>query len=146
MTEQPTVQPVSIGAVNRVVALQQQVLNAANTVLKQDGYSDFFVESPGGGSWHEAFTDVIGGGRAPVAFTPGRLASLDAVHVTADGYSDFFVENGGSWHEAFTDVVGGDPTDRNQLLTNPAARARAVGTLQVVQAYARLKAATPARP
>ena len=131
---------VSNNAIARVLALQASALKAAQSILREDGYSDFFVEG-GGGSWHEAFGDVVSGDvERPNQFTTARMAMLDALKATAaDGYSDFFVEGGGgSWHEAFGDVVSGDV--ETNLVASAGARVAALSKLSVVQAYATLKA------
>jgi hypothetical protein len=127
---------VSRSAISRVLALRAQELSAAKALAEGDGYSDFFVEG-GGGSWHEAFEDVITGERE---FSAERMAFVDRVRMItgADDYSDFFVENGGSWHEAFEDVITGD----RSFFSDPGLRAQALSSLRVVDAYANLRLAS----
>jgi pseudouridine-5'-phosphate glycosidase len=54
----PDPKKISHNAISRVLALQASALKAAQLIQAADGYSDFFVEG-GGGSWHEAFGDVV---------------------------------------------------------------------------------------
>ena len=137
---------ISRSALSRVLALQASALKAAHLMVASDGYSDFFVEG-GGGSWHEAFGDVVTISE-DVEFSAARMAAIDAMRLSADGYSDFFVEGGGgSWHEAFGDVVtiSEDVDELASLVGNVGARAAALSKLNVVRAYATLKSGGFAR-
>ena len=73
---------VSNNAIARVLALQASALKAAQSILREDGYSDFFVEG-GGGSWHEAFGDVVSGDVETnlVASAGARVAALSKLSV-----------------------------------------------------------------
>lgn len=130
----PASRALSASAFQRVLALRNQEIAAARAIASGDTYSDFFVEG-GGEPWHEAFEDVVTGARFRKDFTPARMAHVDRLHaMEGDDYSDFFVEGGGEpWHEAFEDVITADK------LMNPRLRARALSTLKVTQAYAKIR-------
>ncbi len=129
---------ISANAFARLIALRNQQLAAAESMLRATDYSDFFVEGSGP-PWHEAFGDAARGD--PVEFSASRMSFVDSLK--ADGYSDFFVEGSGPpWHEAFGDAARGDPIE---LGTNVAARVQALGTLNVVNAFERMKRASESR-
>ncbi len=137
----PDPKKISHNAISRVLALQASALKAAQLIQAADGYSDFFVEG-GGGSWHEAFGDVVTISEN-IQFSAARMAAIDGLRLSADGYSDFFVEGGGgSWHEAFGDVVtiSENVDELSSLYKSVGARAAALSKSSVVQAYATLKA------
>jgi hypothetical protein len=126
---------VSPSAFARLLALREVELSAVKALRQGDGYSDFFVEGSGP-PWHEAFGDA-GPEEVERRVPASRMAALDAFRLRAeDGYSDFFVEGSGPpWHEAFGDA--GPPEDP----FDTSARVRALGSLRVLQAYARAKSA-----
>lgn len=129
---------------------QAQINNAARAIkgIHQgaDGYSDFFVDD-GRNPWHEAFSDVISGGslrpvdRAISSKYLQRSAGSRAAFLkstggkAADGYSDFFVDDGcNPWHEAFSDTISG-----RDLRADSKARMQAIRKLSVISAYERIR-------
>lgn len=128
---------ISPNAFIRLLALQHEEASAAGAMRDGDGYCDFFVEGAGP-PWHEAFEDVITGGRRDEV-SELRMAYVDRLRAVADGddYCDFFVEGAGPpWHEAFEDVI----SERERLVSDPYVRANALSRLRVMDAYARLRA------
>ena len=124
-------------AFTRLMALRRQEVIAAKAMADGDGYSDFFVEG-GGGSWHEAFEDVITGIKVQREYSDMRMAFVDRARVSDDGYSDFFVEGGGDpWHEAFGDSMSSDKL----LGSDPFTRVQALGKLNVMDAFNRIQEA-----
>ena len=147
---------VSDSAIARVLAIQAHALKAAylmhRMVRADDGYTDFFVEGPDGGSWHEGFDESPerdGNGNGETRrFGVSRMVALQAMGLTADGYADFFVEGPDdfSWHQAVF-CEGPDYAEKlGQLINSVSARANALSKLTVLQAYAMLKAGAFAKP
>lgn len=120
-----------------VTSLSQSaaVQQAALGMVKDDGYCDFFVENGGDGKpFHEKCptSDLSQIEFTKNSYTAQRMSAIQKIADTDGGYCDFFVENGGDgkpFHEKC------QTTNIALLISNPAARAAALGRLGVIAAF-----------
>lgn len=122
---------------NMVTSLKQSaaVHQAALGMVSDDNYCDFFVENGGDGKpFHEKcqMSDLSKVEFAKTKYSAQRMSAIQKIADTDGGYCDFFVENGGDgkpFHEKC------QTSDIGMLVSNPAARAAALGRLGVVAAF-----------
>jgi hypothetical protein len=120
-----------VTSLSQSAAIQQAALG----MVKDDGYCDFFVENGGDGKpFHEKCqtSDLSNIQFTKNAYSAQRMSVVQKLADTDGGYCDFFVENGGDgkpFHEKC------QTSNIELLISNPAARATALGRLGVVAAF-----------
>ncbi|MEQ1896802.1 MAG: hypothetical protein ABL971_05365 [Vicinamibacterales bacterium] len=136
---------ISLSAYRRLLLLHDQEIASAKTIAARDCYADFLIETPGG-SFQEAFAGPDSKSRPELGKDRAarRAAWRERIPAADAGtFNEFFTDGPPDdvpppFYESWKEAVEGRPTTED-LLRDPAARARALSHLGVIQAYLRMR-------